>query len=228
MPNTTILIAQQEEWNRVAGELEAENIKLAYYDNTLIPLLGDVTDKKILDYGAGPGLLAFALQKLGADVKVYDINPDMIEKAGEKIGKENILPLVESLPKNFFDFVICNLVLCIVNEDEVKRIVGDIQDVLADSGSAFVGFCNPRIFNVEESNIDKRFPTGAVYEDNHEYKKVKKEGDYEIIELHRPIEWYKNVYAAAGLKLVNAVFTPEYELNGKKIEDFVIFELKKV
>ena len=44
------LVAEQKEWNKVSKELEAENLKLAYYDDTLVPLLGDVKGKKILDY----------------------------------------------------------------------------------------------------------------------------------------------------------------------------------
>ena len=227
MTDSKKLVAQQDEWSKVTRELEAEDLKLAYYDNTLIPLLGDLSDKKILDYGAGPGVLALAMKKLSGDVKVWDISQEMREKAGEKIGTENIYSSVDEIPNDFFDFVICNLVLCIVPEDEVKRIAVNIRNELNETGSAFIGFCNPKIFDVKESNVDKRFPTGAKYEENHDYKKVKKEGDYEIIELHRPIEWYEKVYSEAGLKLVNTIFTPEYKLNGEKIEDFVIFELKK-
>ena len=57
--------------------------------------------------------------------------------------------------------------------------------------------------------------------------KTKKEGGYKIIENHRPIEWYENVYRKAGLKLVDTIFTPEYNLKGRKIKDFIIFKLKK-
>ena len=103
------LIADQEKWAEVSKELEAEKIKLAFYDNTIIPLLGDLKDKKVLDYGGGPGVLLTALKKLGAEVKEYDISEDFKKQAAEKIGAENIYGSVEDIPLDYFDFVICNL-----------------------------------------------------------------------------------------------------------------------
>jgi 2-polyprenyl-3-methyl-5-hydroxy-6-metoxy-1,4-benzoquinol methylase len=221
------LVADQKEWSAVAQELETENLKLASYDNTLMSVIGDVTKKKILDYGAGPGVLAVGLQRMGADVKVWDINSEIREKAGAKIGAENIYNDIRQVPKNCFDIIICNLVLCIVPEIEVRNIVENIKDSLTAGGSAYIGFCNPKIFQVAESNLDFRFPTGNTYEDNHDYKKIKKEGGYEIIETHRPLDWYEKIYAKASLKLTGTFFTPEYELNGNKISDFVISRLEK-
>lgn len=225
--NSKKLVADQKEWSVVAKELEAENLKLASYDNTLMSAIGDIRGKKVLDYGAGPGILALGLKKMGADVKVWDINNEMREKAGTKIGSANIYNDVSQVPQNFFDIIICNLVLCIVPEAEVRSIVGNIKKFLNKTGSAYIGFCNPKIFQVAESNLDFRFPTGNGYDDNHDYKKIKKEGGYEIIETHRRIEWYEKVYAGSGLKLDDTFFTPEYELKGNKIKDFVIFKLQK-
>jgi SAM-dependent methyltransferase len=221
------LVADQKEWNLVVKDLEAENLKLASYDNTLLEALGDIRGKEVLDYGAGPGVLALAIKRLGGSVKVWDINPAMRQKAGEKIGTENVYPDVSALPSNFFDIIIANLLLCIVPEDEVRAILKNITASLKADGEVYIGFCNPKIFDVKESQLDLRFPTGQAYEENHDYKKVKKEGGYEIIETHRPIEWYEKVYAEAGLKLVDTIFTPEYELNGLRIRDFVIFRLRK-
>lgn len=228
MNDKDILVAHQQEWNKVLQELDSENLKLASYDSTLVPLLGNVKDKKICDYGAGPGVLALGLSRLGADVKVWDINADMREKAAQKIGSENVYQKLEDIPSGYFDFIICNLVLCIVPEYEVRTIVKNIAAMLNEKGQVFIGFCNPRIFQVTESQLDLRFPEGKKYEENHEYKKIKKEGGYQIIESHRPIEWYKEVYRDAGLKLVKEHFTPEYELKGNKIKDFIIFQLQKL
>ena len=225
--NTMKGVFDQDKWSLVANELKAENLKLASYDNTLIPLLGDIKGKKILDYGGGPGVLAFALKKLGADVKEYDISPNMLKEASKKIGEENLYHTVKEIPNNYFDFIICNLVLCIVPEKEVENIVNNIYSKLNKNGITYIGFCNPKIFDVHESQLDFRFVTDINYDVNHSYKKIKKEGRYEIMELHRPIEWYEKVYKKAGLKLVKEIFTPTYILNKIKINDFIIFKLKK-
>ena len=223
----TKMVAEQEEWNRVSAELEEENLKLMSYDNTLFSLFGDVKGKNVLDYGAGPGVLALATAKLGANMKVWDINTELRQKSAEKIGVENVYNSLEEIPKNFFDIIICNLVVCIVPEDEVKDIMINIKSELKEEGFALVGFCNPKIFTVKESNLDFRFPTGASYETNHQYKKVKKEGLYEIIETHRSVEWYEKLFIELGLKVEGKYYTPKYQLSGKEIEDFIIFKIVK-
>ena len=221
------LISAETEWSRVSKELQAEQLKLASYDNTLIPLLGKVKTKKILDYGGGPGVLAFALQKLGAEIKEFDISPDMRKQAAQKIGRDNVYDAFDKIPKNKFDVVICNLVLCIVSQEEVRRIVRNIKRILKLNGVAYLGFCNPKLLTMPETQLDLRPVPTHKYEENHSYTKIKKEGGYKIIENHRPIEWYKRIFNEGGLKLVKTIFTPEYELKGRKIKDFIIFKLKK-
>jgi 2-polyprenyl-3-methyl-5-hydroxy-6-metoxy-1,4-benzoquinol methylase len=221
------MVKKQEQWGAVSAELEQESLKLQTYDHTLIPLLGDVSGKRILDYGAGPGILASVLAKQGANVKVFDICKKMRALAGLRIGAENVYELAKMVPEDQFDFVICNLVLCIVPEEEVTNIARNIRRSLNDQGVAYIGFCNPRIFDVPESQLDFRKKTGRKYEENHEFMKIKKEGNYEILELHRPIEWYVQEYRKAGLDVAEVLFTPEYELKGKKIQDFVLFKLTR-
>jgi len=60
-----ILVSGQRQWGKVLKELESEKIKLAYYDNTLIPLLGNLKNKKVLDYGGGPAVLSTAVKAKG-------------------------------------------------------------------------------------------------------------------------------------------------------------------
>src|SRR3989344_2417651 len=222
-----VLVSGQRQWAKVLRELELEKIKLAYYDNTLLPLLGNLKNKKILDYGSGPAVLASALKARGADCRIFDISSVMMERASERIGRENVYKKVEDIPHDYFDFIICNLVLCIVSEKEVMHILKNIRSEVKKRGFVYIGFCNPLIFDIPESKLDFRMQTKHKYEDNHNYRKIKKEGSYEIIESHRPIEWYKKLFKATGLNLVDTIFTPEYELKGRKIKDFIIFKLKK-
>jgi 2-polyprenyl-3-methyl-5-hydroxy-6-metoxy-1,4-benzoquinol methylase len=223
MNNTQVVVNAQDEWGQVATDLEQEKIKLQSYDNVLL----DLVRPKVLDFGAGPGVLATALASRGLLVKVYDISSEMLDKAAQKIGESNVIRKISDVPENYFDFVICNLVLCIVPDTEVQVILQDIYRALTYNGRALIGFCNPVLFETKESNLDFRFPTGEPYEKNHRYKKTKKEGGYEIIEDHRPMEWYENEFAKAGFRLLKTHFTPRYELNGVSIQDFVIFELMK-
>jgi 2-polyprenyl-3-methyl-5-hydroxy-6-metoxy-1,4-benzoquinol methylase len=74
-----------------------------------VPLLGTIKDKKILDYGGGPGVLVLALKKLGANVKLYDVSEEFRKQAAEKIGEKNVYNSIEEIPKNEFDFIIFKL-----------------------------------------------------------------------------------------------------------------------
>ena len=230
LSTTTIapeVIADQTQWHKVAKELEGENIKLMSYDKTLFAELGDVRGKNILDYGAGPGVLASVLKRLGANVKAYDINAEMREKSAEKIGIENVYERLEDIPKDPFDVVICNLVLCIVPEQEAKNILSVLKSVVNPSGQVYIGFCNPKIHNVPESQLDFRFYSGKTYSENHSYRKIKKEGIYEIMENHRPVEWYARAFHEAGLVLLDIILTPQYQIRNDIIHDFIIFKLAK-
>lgn len=223
-----ILVSSQKQWGKVMKELESEKIKLAYYDDTLIPLLGDLKGRKVLDYGGGPAVLSTAVKARGAESRLFDISPEMRARASERIGRENIYKNITDISDNYFDYIICNLVLCIVPEKEVVHIVDNIHAKLKKGGFAYIGFCNPLIFDVPESKIDFRMQTKHAYEENHNYKKIKKEGNYEIVESHRPIEWYISIFKNSGLHLADTIFTPEYELKGRKIKDFVILKLSKI
>lgn len=220
-------VTNQDEWDKVISELEGEFSKLQSYDKTIVEHIGEINNIKILDYGAGPAVMAKLLNGLGAKVKVYDISNEMREIATEKLGRSSVFDTVENIPNNYFDIVLCNLVLCIVDEENVLKILKDLKTKVAKKGKIYVGFCNPKIYTIKESQLDYRFPTGNQYECVHDYKKIKKEGNYEIVEKHRPIEWYKKAFTEVDLEVTNVLYTPTYELNGFEIRDFIIFELNR-
>lgn len=220
-------VNQSGEWSKVINELESEVAKLQAYDRTILEHIGNIEGKSVLDYGAGPAVMASFLRDLGGEIKVYDISPEMRELASEKIGRAAVYDSNEAIPNRAFDIILCNLVLCIVDEPDVPEILKVVYRKLKNSGVVYIGFCNPKIYTVKESNLDYRFPTGNTYEEIHEYKKVKKEGNYEIIEKHRPITWYGETIKEAGFEISEEIFTPEYTLKGSKIRDFIIFKLTK-
>ncbi len=211
-------------WSLLTNELDSEKTKLLSFDETLIFKLANVSGKSILDYGSGAGIIAQKLKSLGADVKAYDISPEMLALTSEKIGTENVYSSLESIPQNSFDIINCSLVLCIVSENEVFNICNNIKNALNEEGSAYFGFCNPQIFQIKESQLDFRIPTGDSYSDIHTYKKIKKEGNYKLFERHRPIEWYEGVFQMCGLKISESFYTPEYSLRGERIKDFIIIK----
>lgn len=219
-------IDQENKWHEVAHELEAERLKVMSYDRTILQQLGDIEGAWTLDFGAGPGVLSSALKRLGARSHAYDINPDMRRACVEKIGKEYVYERLDHIEDGRFDIITCNLVLCIVSDRELLRIVREIRRLLRKEGKALIGVCNPQIFDVPESKIDIRQPTGDPYRKRHSYEKTKKEGGYKIIEQHRPLEWYWESLHEAGLEHVALHTTPPYRMSSdsRAIRDFAIFE----
>jgi len=222
------IIVEQNEWDKVYQELENEVIKTSSYDKFIIQLMGDIVNKNILDYGSGPGVIAKSLHDLDANVDIYDINKNILEMAGKRIEKDNIIFEKEKISQNHYDIVLCNLVICIVKHDEVLDIAKDVYNaMLPEKGIAFIGFCNPLIYKIHETFLDIRHSGNLNYDVNHMYYKQKKEGEYIIPEMHRPIEWYEKIFSKAGLSVEEKIFTNKYEFNNNEINDFVIFKLKR-
>ena len=221
------IIVEKNEWDLVYKDLVNEKIKTSIYDDCIIKLMGEAGNKRILDYGGGPGVIAKALKDTGANVDIYDINKQILRMANYRLADENIMSNKSSITQNTYDFVLCNLVVCIVEDDEVISIAEDIYNALHQEGIAFIGFCNPKIYNIHESQLDIRHSGNMNYEVNHEYLKEKKEGGYIVPEKHRPLEWYNKIFEEMRFSINDISFTPEYIFNGKKINDFVIYTLKK-
>jgi len=222
------IIVEQNEWDKVYKDLENEVVKTSTYDNYIIQLMGDVKNKSILDYGSGPGVIARALLDNGAKVDIYDINNRILKMAQSRISDQNIIYNKNKILDNSYDIVLCNLVVCIVQHEEVLGIAKDIYDVLKpDAGIGYIGFCNPKIFNIHESVLDIRHSGNMKYKENHMYLKEKKEGGYIIPEMHRPIDWYDKIFTSVGLKIQKKYFTPEYTFKSKALNDFIIYKLRK-
>ena len=152
----TKIIIGPNEWDKVYQELENEVIKTSSYDKFIIQLMHEIESKTILDYGSGPVVIAKALTELGSKVDIYDINTKILEMAGERINCENIIYDKQFIKRDYYDFVLCNLVVCIVNHEEVYNISKEIYNALLPvTGIAFIGFCNPIIYNLHESILDQ-------------------------------------------------------------------------
>jgi SAM-dependent methyltransferase len=90
----------------------------AYYERpATIALLGDVSGRRVLEAGCGPGALTAWLTEHGADVTAIDVSPVMVGLAGERVGgRARILRADLGEPLGFaadasFDLVVASLVL---------------------------------------------------------------------------------------------------------------------
>lgn len=112
---------------------EKEKYLDSFEQNKLLPLLGDMAGRKILDIGAGTGRLSVYLAKRGADVTAFDISEKMLEivrrknkKINTKVGNAENLEFAD----NTFDIVVAAFLIVHLKDpthffDEVYRILKD-------------------------------------------------------------------------------------------------------
>ncbi len=122
--------------------------KEKYWDSfekdKILPLLGDVANKKILDVGAGTGRLALRLTKAGAKVVALDVSEEMLKKIKAKIKIETVVGEAESLPFVEGSFAIVIATFLIVHLKDLRRFFDEVYRVLKTGGIFLVTNINQR------------------------------------------------------------------------------------
>ncbi|WP_433560300.1 class I SAM-dependent methyltransferase [Nocardia sp. CA-151230] len=107
-------------YDSIAEGYTAENetgLLHAYYNRpAILELAGDVTGRRILDVGCGPGPLFAALHERGAVVTGIDASARILEQARQRLGADADLRLADladplPFPDRAFDDVVASLVL---------------------------------------------------------------------------------------------------------------------
>ncbi len=116
----------------------------SFEKNQLIPLLGEVKGKKILDVGAGTGRVSVPLAKAGADVVALDASEAMLKKLKSKIKIETVVADGEDLPfdSGTFDCVVA--AFFIVHLKNPARFFDEAYRVLKDGGLLVVTNINQK------------------------------------------------------------------------------------
>jgi len=121
----------------VAGRYdEKEGYLNSFEQKKLLPLLGNIRGKKILDAGAGTGRLAVELAKFpGAKVTALDVSAEMLDRLKKK--NQNIECVVgdaENLPfmSGSFDVVLAAFLM--VHLKDPRRFFDEAYRVLKDGG----------------------------------------------------------------------------------------------
>lgn len=107
----------------------------SFEQNKILPFLADVTNKNILDIGAGTGRLSVALAARGARVTALDVSQNMLGLVKKKNSK--IITVVgdaESLPFENETFNIVMAAFLIVHLKDPARFFDEVYRVLKDGG----------------------------------------------------------------------------------------------
>jgi ubiquinone/menaquinone biosynthesis C-methylase UbiE len=175
---------------------------------SVLKLLGNVTGKKILDVGCGPGLQASLLTKNGAIVKGMDGSREFIEIAKKEapaaafiIGDaEKKLPFLNSE----FDIVIATMVLHHLNLWDV--VLKEIHEVLKKGGIFIFLDRNPvtrrikrkKWFFKKFSVIENYFDEGAKYR-----SMGTKNKDVKLVQYHKTYETIIKLLIKHGFEIID-------------------------
>ncbi|MDL4840195.1 class I SAM-dependent methyltransferase [Aquibacillus rhizosphaerae] len=223
------------------GDLHKE----VFLNPTILSLLGNVRNKKILDAGCGEGYLSRILSKSGARVTAVDYSPRMIEIAKERTPKELLIDYRQSNCEdlnNFkdksYDLIVSNMV--IQDLTNYEKAFQEMYRLLVNGGSFIFSILHPCFITPEcgwerndsgeklHWNVDKYFYEGAYEQGLGDKQKM--------LIFHRTLTSYINTLIHTGFVLKSLVEPkPSEEILKKypsfeedfRCADFMVFELKK-
>ena len=117
----------------------------SFEKNRVLPLLGDLHGKKILDVGAGTGRLSIPLVNAGAEVTALDVSERMLMELYRKNKKiKTVAGDAEGLPFGNETFDIVTAAFLIVHLKDPSRFFDEAYRVLKDGGLFLVTNINQK------------------------------------------------------------------------------------
>ena len=187
--------------------------------------------KRVLDYGCGNGTLAEALASRGAQVLGYDPDPTRAKRWRERRNGASDLRFTTARDEVFnsapFDLVVCQRVLCTVDDAEMRRILRHLRAAVADDGRVVVTLCDPRYtLGGPTPEADRELPAGARYEDTFVWLKTVRTSGRKRREVHRPEDALLAEFASVGLRETRRTTVPTVNLmDFMPASDHLAFEL---
>ena len=170
----------------------------------ILKMLGKVKGKRVLDFGCGQGRFSRKLCDLGAIVTAYDISEESLRIAIKLNGSRKITYTNDKrvLNVNYYDIVLCFMVLLCNDIKIVKKLVEDIYNFLKPRGLAV-------FVNTNTESLGKRFPDfysipPKLPTEGAPYKTIipTSAGDIIVTDYFYSREFLRNLFAEAGLKLI--------------------------
>ncbi len=100
---------------------------------------------RILDYGAGKGKEAAALARSGASVVAWDPDPAVANRlsALSELGVLRTETAEAAVTAGPYDLVICRRVACLLEDEALDQLLGDLRRAAAPNGRVLLALCHP-------------------------------------------------------------------------------------
>lgn len=160
----------------------------------------------ILDYGAGKCKLAKLLSASANDFYVYDIDTAAVKRFHKQ---SNIYTDIKQIPDSMFDVVLCNRVICSINNDELNTVLYNISKCLKINGKLYLSICNP-FFNSKNATSVQSIDEFEEYAFFSKFDKHMKQTSNTRVEYHRPFKFYQYILQKYGFKIEKITELGEY------------------
>ncbi len=185
-----------------AAEYSARNetsLFNAYYERPeMLRLAGEISGLRVLDAGCGSGPLSAALEARGAVVSSFDLSPDMVQLAQERLGEDadvRVADLGAPLPydDDSFDVVAASLALHYVEDWEAA--LAELHRVLEPGGRLTVSIIHPMVYAIVYPDAD--YFALSRYSEDYEYG----EQTVWMTYWHRPLQDVMNTFIGARFRI---------------------------
>ncbi len=137
-----------EQFAQRYAELAPTKPHNAYYERpATVSMIPDITGKRALDVGCGPGIVTEILLDKGAEVVAFDVTPEFLKITQERVGERATVlranleePLIFASDEEF-DLVLCSLVLDYI--ENWGKVFREFYRVLKASGWLIFSCGNP-------------------------------------------------------------------------------------
>ncbi|HPA46376.1 MAG TPA: class I SAM-dependent methyltransferase [bacterium] len=119
-------------FDRLAKDFDLEPLRVelaSKVGDSMIQVLSPATERQIMDYGAGTGLLTFKIQPYAASITAVDTSPNMLEVLREKIA-QNRVPNIQTLLWNVETDPLLSYSFDAIIGSMVMHHIGDTQNAL--------------------------------------------------------------------------------------------------
>lgn len=196
-------------------------------DAELFSKLGAAGAASVLDYGCGKPRVPY----IPTGMVAFDIDPGLKAKWGQSapgVAFWSRPDLDKALGRSAkFDAILCSLVLCSVDDEEVSRCLGDMRRLVADTGKLLVAICDPGAVQVEQAIEQVRLNTDKIHPRlSCTYGKFIRATGNTRIEHHRSLDAYRRAFAKSGFAVRHeeVVFGTDLD-RFERVPEFRIFEL---
>lgn len=206
----------REQWNKASdlysAFIDELQVKKGSTDSVfprILKLIGEVKNKRILDYGCGEGRLSRVLYNLGSNVCAFDISESMIKKARDKNNNRNIIYTSNSnsldvFRNSYYDFVILFMVLITINENNLGQVIDRIYRILKKKGKAI-------FVNTNTDTLGHRFEGfySEIEEENRKegnpYKTfiLTSKGILEVVDYYYSVTFLRELYLQFGFEIIH-------------------------